>query len=75
MTWPVQRATAPGRDLRKPRRQGGPGRRCSVSDCSTVLSTYNPGEYCFVHAPRVRPHRQREFDANNARENTPEGGK
>jgi hypothetical protein len=33
----------------------GPGRICEVWGCKTVLSTYNPAQYCSLHDPVGRP--------------------
>jgi len=45
----------------KPGRQNktyGPGRRCAEVECITVLSRYNPNDYCGVHG--MSPEAKRE---------------
>jgi hypothetical protein len=36
----------------------GTGRICGAPHCNTVLSTYNPAQYCSVHASVGMPRRR-----------------
>lgn len=39
------------RELPRANRTYGPGRVCGVEGCSTKLSIYNKGNYCWQHEP------------------------
>ena len=48
------KATRPSR-LPPPSRTGSPGRTCVEAGCTTRLSVYNAGSYCWQHADIVFP--------------------
>ena len=48
------KGTRPGH-LPEPSRQTDPGRVCAHSGCSTKLSVYNAGDYCWQHTAMVFP--------------------
>jgi hypothetical protein len=37
----------------RPSRRSRPGRRCTEEGCEVVLSIYNDGDRCSLHAPMV----------------------
>jgi hypothetical protein len=48
----VYRALTPA--LRAPLRTWAAGRSCAEPGCKTVLSIYNGGKHCSIHAPFAR---------------------
>lgn len=38
-----------------PNRSYGAGRVCAAAGCTTRLSIYNPGRFCWPHEPAVLP--------------------
>lgn len=58
------RGQRPGDALRKPSKTYGEGRVCADQTCSTMLSQYNPQEYCNLHRKRKKPRlRGRDYDS------------
>ena len=39
------------KEVGKKREQYGYGRKCKDKWCDKILTTYNPGPYCYSHAP------------------------
>lgn len=51
----------------EPRKQWAKGRECSLPDCATPLSTYNPSDRCSPHRHSVPPFRGREKAPTSSR--------